>query len=258
MRRLRRPRVDPRLRRGVYLLPSALTAGNILLGFAALRRGFDHDFSSAALFIYAAAVLDSLDGRIARLTHTESEFGKELDSLADVLTFGMVPALLAYLWGLSELGRAGWLMPFFYVVCTATRLARFNVQAKASDGRHFVGLPSPAAAGGIAAVLFFAPNSEWQSWFAALMLAALLLLGTLMVSTFRYPAFKRLGSRRRLTFRVLVPIAAVLLVAAFNPHAFFLTAVTLYAASGPASWAASKIRSLFGRPPRPAPESRPS
>lgn len=241
MKRLRAPRVDPRLRRGVYLLPSAFTAANILIGFLALRLGFEHRFSDAALLIYAAAILDTLDGRIARLTHTESDFGREFDSLADVLTFGMVPALLAYLWGLASLGRAGWLLPFFYVVCTATRLARFNVQTRPSDGSYFVGLPSPAAAGGVAAVLFFAPDVEWRHWFAALMMGSLALLGALMVSTFRYPAFKRLDLRRRLSFRVVVPIAAVLLVAAFHPTAFFLSAAVAYAASGPVGWIVGRL-----------------
>lgn len=234
-------RVPARLRRGAYLLPSLFTVGNMFLGFLALMRGLTAEFTDAALLIYAAAVLDSLDGRIARRMGTESEFGKELDSLADVLTFGMVPALLAYHWGLAHLGRAGWLVPFFYLVCAATRLARFNVQTKLSDGRSFVGLPSPAAAGGIAAVLFFAPDSEWRGYLTGLMVVALAGLGSLMVSTFRYPSFKKLDPGARLSFRVLVPVAAVLLVAALEPRAFFLVAASVYTFSGPLAWVWSKI-----------------
>lgn len=235
-------RVPARLRRGAYLLPSLFTVGNIFLGFLALMRGLAAEFTDAALLIYAAAVLDTLDGRIARRMGAESEFGKELDSLADVLTFGMVPALLAYHWGLAHLGRLGWLVPFFYLVCAATRLARFNVQTKLSDGRHFVGLPSPAAAGGVAAVLFFAPDSDWRGYLAGLMLAALAGLGLLMVSTFRYPSFKKLDPGKRLSFRVLVPVAAVLLVAALEPRAFFLVAATVYTLSGPWLGLWGKIR----------------
>lgn len=120
---------DRRHRRGLYLLPSIFTIGNILLGFFAVIRGLQGRYSEAAIAIFAAAILDALDGRIARLTKTESEFGREFDSLADVLTFCSAPALLAYLWGLQDLGRIGWLVPFFYLTAGATRLARFNVQA---------------------------------------------------------------------------------------------------------------------------------
>lgn len=247
---MRRPqRVPARLRRGAYLLPSLFTVGNMFLGFLALMRGLTAEFTDAALLIYAAAVLDNLDGRIARRMGTESEFGKQLDSLADVLTFGMVPALLAYHWGLAHLGRLGWLVPFFYLVCAATRLARFNVQTKASDGRYFVGLPSPAAAGGVAAMLFFAPDSEWRGYLAGLMLVVLAGLGLLMVSTFRYTSFKKLDPGARLSFRVLVPVAAIVLVAALEPRAFFLTAALVYTLSGPSTWAwgqLAKRRPLAG------------
>src|SRR5690606_4855424 len=140
-------------RRGAYLLPSLFTIGNIYLGFLAIVLALGGRFTRAGFCIVLAAVLDFLDGKIARMTHTESEFGREFDSLADVLTFGMAPALCAWAWGLHELGRAGWLVPLFYVVATATRLARFNVQTTRVDSRWFVGLPSPAAAGTIASFL---------------------------------------------------------------------------------------------------------
>ena len=125
-----RPKSSRKLRRGAYLLPSLFTVGTIVLGFYAVIRGLRGDFASAALMIILAGVLDNLDGRIARLTNTDSDFGREFDSLADVLTFGAAPALLAHLWGFRELGRVGWLLPLFFLVCATTRLARFNVQTK--------------------------------------------------------------------------------------------------------------------------------
>jgi CDP-diacylglycerol--serine O-phosphatidyltransferase len=234
-------RVRQRLRRGAYLLPSVFTIGNILMGFYAVVRGHRGDFQGAALLVFAAAFLDALDGRIARLTGTDSDFGREYDSLADVLTFGAAPALLVYFWGLHELGRAGWLVPLFYLVCTATRLARFNVQARVTDGRAFVGLPAPAAAGGLCSLLFFAPDREWRTWMASLLLLALLLLGGLMVSTFRYRSFKQFDLRQRWSYRAVLSLAAVILVVAYHPPAFFLAVAVIYTASGPLGW-------LLGRP----------
>jgi CDP-diacylglycerol--serine O-phosphatidyltransferase len=247
-----------RMRRGGYLLPSAFTIGNILLGFYAVVRGYRGDFQMAALLILTAGVLDGLDGRIARLTGTESEFGKEYDSLADVLTFGAAPALLAFFWGLQELGRIGFLAPFFYVVCTATRLARFNVQTRVVDKRYFVGLPSPAAAGGIASFLFFSPDHEWKPWAAAFLIGALVAVGMLMVSTFRYRSFKGVDLRRRWSYRATLPIAAVLLVAAYHPPAFFLAAAVVYTLSGPLAWVASRLSRRHAPSPPPPAEPPPA
>lgn len=245
-----RRRVRRRLRRGAYLLPSVFTIGNILLGFYAVVRGFRGDFQGAALLIFVAAVLDGLDGRIARLTGTESAFGREFDSLADVLTFGAAPAFLAFLWGLDELGRIGWLVPLFFLVCTATRLARFNVQTRVVDTRYFVGLPTPAAAGALAAVLFFAPDREWKAGLGLVLIAALVGLGVLMVSTFRYRSFKEIDLRKRWSYRMALPLAAVLLVVAYHPPAFFLALAVLYTLSGPAAWLVARVRRGTGRPGR--------
>ena len=242
--------VGQRVRRGAYLLPSAFTVGNILLGFYAIVRAHRGDFPEAAMMVMAAGVLDGLDGRIARLTGTDSEFGKEYDSLADVFTFGVAPALLSFFWGLEQHGRLGWLIPLFYLVCTATRLARFNVQTKVVDSRYFVGLPSPAAAGGVVSVIFFAPDNEWKAWTAAFLAATLIALGTLMVSTFRYRSFKKINLRQRWTYRIVLPVAAVLLVAAYHPPAFFLAAAAAYTLSGPLGW-------LMGRLGRKAPTAPP-
>ena len=234
--------VRQQMRRGVYLLPSLFTTGNIVMGFYALVRGMRGDFTTAALVIFIAAVLDGLDGRIARMTHTESEFGREFDSLADLFTFGVAPAVLAYLWGLQDIGRIGWLIPLFFLICTAVRLARFNVQTKVVDSRYFVGLPSPAAAGFIASFLFLAPDSEWRVWLAVAMLIALITIGILMVSTFRYPSPKKIDLRQRWSYRLVLPWAVAILALAFHPPAFFLSASVVYTAMGPASWLWGRLR----------------
>ncbi|HEY4595438.1 MAG TPA: CDP-diacylglycerol--serine O-phosphatidyltransferase, partial [Thermoanaerobaculia bacterium] len=200
------------IRRGAYLLPSLFTMGNMVFGFYAIICGLEQkDFVKASLFILLAAALDSVDGRIARMTGTESEFGKEYDSLADVITFGAAPGMLAYLWGLRELNEDAWLISVFYMVCTATRLARFNVQTRTVDSRWFVGLPSPWAALTICALLSFSPElEEYQGdvrvVMQVVMATALLLIGALMVSTFRYNSFKKLDLRRRWSYRAFVPI----------------------------------------------------
>jgi CDP-diacylglycerol---serine O-phosphatidyltransferase len=261
---MRPPRpITRRLRRGAYLLPSLFTIANMLLGFYAivlcLRR--EPDFRLAALLIFIAAFVDTLDGRIARMTGTESEFGKEYDSLADVVTFGAAPALLTYLWGLRPFDRDAWLIPLFYMVCAATRLARFNVQTKITDSRYFVGLPVPAAAGTICSILFFAPDNHSGSeaqrvWMQVLVATALLLIGVLMVSTFRYSSFKKFDLRKRWSFRALIPIVAIVLVIYYIPYAFFLIFAVAYTLSGPLGWLIGRLRGARPEdsPPPPVPE----
>jgi CDP-diacylglycerol--serine O-phosphatidyltransferase len=215
--------------------------GNLLLGFLAVIRGLSGAFQHAALAIFVAVILDALDGKIARLTRTESDFGREFDSLADVSTFGFAPAVLAYIWGLEELGRLGWLVPAFYLICAATRLARFNVQTRVVDSRYFVGLPAPAAAGGVASFLFFAPDAEWRTWAALACVIIVGLLGVLMISTFRYASFKQVDLRRRWSYRVAVPLAAMLLLVIYHPPAFFISVALIYTVSGPALWMTSRL-----------------
>jgi CDP-diacylglycerol--serine O-phosphatidyltransferase len=269
-RRLGQRRVRRPLQRGAYLLPSLFTIGNMLLGFYAVVWGLRDEFPRAALLVFTAALLDSLDGWIARMTGTESEFGKEYDSLADVVTFGVVPALLTYLWAFAgaEEGsliapgdpwaRVGWLAPFFYLVCTATRLARFNVQTKIVDARWFVGLPTPAAAGAICSILFFAPDREWKPWLEALVLTSLLVIGALMVSTIRYRSPKQIDLRRPWSYRVALPLAAIVLVVALHPRMTFLVIAWLYTLSGPLVYFAGRLRrGHHSEPPRP-PEPPPA
>lgn len=234
-------RDNRRLRRGVHLLPSLFTFGNIILGFYAVIRGLRGDFQTAAILIYIAGFLDTLDGRIARITRTESDFGREFDSLADVLTFGAAPSLLAYLWGLQHFGRPGWLIPVFYLLCATTRLARFNVQTRSVDTRFFVGLPVPAAAATLVSMVYFIPPERWPLWPVVLMMAGLILTGVLMVSTFRYVSFKNLDLTERWSYRNAILLAVLLLLIAYNPPAVFFSAAILYTLAGPAGWLVRRL-----------------
>jgi CDP-diacylglycerol---serine O-phosphatidyltransferase len=256
---LRRPALSRRLQRGAYLLPSLFTILNVLLGFYAVICGLQGDFPRAALLVFVAAVTDSLDGRIARMTGTETEFGKEFDSLADVITFGVTPALLAYLWGVRDLAphASAWLVPLFYVVTAASRLARFNVQQLKADSRFFVGLPVPAAAVAICSLLFFAPDPAWRDWILGAMVVSLLVIGALMVSTFRYYSFKKLDLRRRWSYRVALPLAAIVVVVVYALtsgqllwQAIFMLVALVYTLSGPATYLWHRLlRRRHGRPP---------
>ncbi|MFL6263016.1 MAG: CDP-diacylglycerol--serine O-phosphatidyltransferase [Thermoanaerobaculia bacterium] len=244
------------IRRGAYLLPSLFTMGNMVFGFYAIILGINgREFEKALLFIVLAAALDSVDGRIARMTGTESEFGKEYDSLADVITFGAAPGMLAYLWGLRDFNRDTWLLSVFYMVCTATRLARFNVQTRVVDSRYFVGLPSPWAALTICALLWFSLDAtgDLRIVLEAVMGSALLLVGALMVSTFRYNSFKKLNLRRRWSYRALVPIAVIVLLTWYQLRTLLLALALLYTLSGPALAAFARLRSRRGRRPEDAP-----
>ncbi|MEM8996506.1 MAG: CDP-diacylglycerol--serine O-phosphatidyltransferase, partial [Acidobacteriota bacterium] len=190
--------------------------------------------------IFIAGVLDGLDGRIARLTGTESELGKQLDSLADVLTFGATPAYLTFFWGLQDLGRIGWLIPLFYLLCTAIRLARFNVQTKAAVSPAFVGLPSPAGAAAIVALIWAIPAPVYE-WAPAAVCATLIVVGVLMISTFRYPSFKRINLRKRWSYRSAVGMSVVLLVLTLKPQLFFQLLAAIFAVSGPVTWCIRRI-----------------
>jgi CDP-diacylglycerol---serine O-phosphatidyltransferase len=257
--RLRRPALSRRLRRGAYLLPSLFTIGNIMLGLFAVKCGLEEKFQLAALMVFVAAITDSLDGRIARMTGTETEFGKEFDSLADVITFGVAPALLTYLWGVKDLAPSAWLVPLFYVVTTASRLARFNVQQLKADSRFFVGLPAPAAAVAICSLLFFAPDPAWRDWIMGAMVVSLMVVGALMVSTFRYYSFKKLDLRRRWSYRVALPLAAIVGAVVYAvyaltssqllPQAAFMLLALVYTLSGPATYVWNRaFRRRHGKP----------
>src|SRR5262247_1694440 len=200
LRFLRRSADRPRrrFRRGVYILPSLFTLGNMFCGYACIVYAMRGEFETAAPFIGFAIVLDMLDGRIARLTGAESDFGLQFDSLADVISFGLAPAILSFTWGLQPLGRLGWAAGFLFVTGAAIRLARFNIQsASGGDKRYFVGMPSPAAAGIVASTVYVYP---WglQDYRAALpVLAIVAVPALLMVSTIRFRSFKTIDLKIR-------------------------------------------------------------
>ena len=237
------------IRRGTYVLPSLFTFGNIVFGFYALVVGLRGNFETAAILIYLAAILDGLDGRIARLTNTESEFGKQFDTLADVLTFGLSPALLTYIWRLESYGRIGWLIPVLFLLCTSIRLARFNVQTRSVDSRYFVGLPAPAAAATVVSIIFFwsTPDEQWQL-VPAFMLPTLVATAALMISTFRYRSFKQFDLTQRWSYRKAALLAVLLLLIVYNPPAVFFAAATLYTLSGPFGWLWGRIFRSQTRP----------
>jgi len=238
---------DSRMRKGVYLLPSLFTFGNIILGFYACVRGLRGDFQTAAVLIVVAGFLDTFDGRIARMTRTESAFGKEFDSLADVITFGVAPALLAHVWGLRHYGRIGWLIPVFYLLCATVRLARFNVQSRSVDSRFFVGLPTPPAAAATASIFYFLPPTGGALWPDALMMGALILNGALMVTTFRYLSFKQFDLTRRWSYRNAVLLGVFVLLVVYNPPAVLFSAAVAYVLSGPVRWFVGRaLRSRVG------------
>jgi CDP-diacylglycerol--serine O-phosphatidyltransferase len=236
------PRERPRFRRGAAILPSLFTTGNLFLGFWAIVKTFHGEYAEAAPFILWAIVLDVFDGQIARLTGTASEFGGELDSLADVISFGVAPALLAYAWGFSTVRHVGWLAAFLFVVCGALRLARFNVQRGAIDGRYFVGLPIPAAAAQVATIVQFLPDPLDERSEALIGVVLLVTLAFLMVSTFRYWSLKKVDLRRRQSYITVLGIALLVVLIASHPKWVLLAMATLYWLSGPAVYAISLLR----------------
>lgn len=238
------------LRRGVAILPSLFTTANLFLGFWAMVKTVQGHFGEAAQLIGAAIVMDLFDGRIARMTGTASEFGAELDSLADVISFGVAPALLAYCWGFSgDLARVGWLAAFLFLVCGTLRLARFNVQRSVVDGRYFVGMPIPVAAGQVAAIVHFIPTRLQEKYEASLLLALLAVLGLLMVSTIRYQSFKNFDLRARRSYVHVLLIALALVVVLAHPEYVLLSVVTIYSLSGPAGQVVNLFRRGRSDPP---------
>jgi len=235
----RRPR---RFRRGVYLLPSMFTMGNMFCGYACVVYSMRGDFALAAPLIGVAIVLDMLDGRVARMTGATSEFGLEFDSLADVISFGIAPAVLAFSWGLQPLGRIGWAASFLFVAAAAVRLARFNIQTGTVDKRFFVGLPSPAAAAVPAATVFAYPYGFKSPVHSLAVLAIVIVPALLMVSTIRFRSFKTfdLGVRRSYLVLILVALALVLLTA--QPDIFLVVLAYTYLVSGLIAWAWSRMR----------------
>jgi CDP-diacylglycerol--serine O-phosphatidyltransferase len=207
---------------------------NMFCGFYAMVAAFEGKFVPAAYAIVIAGIFDNLDGKIARATHSTSKFGVEFDSLADLVSFGVAPGLLMYLWALQPLGRIGWLAGFLFVVCGALRLARFNTQVGTVDSGYFIGLPIPAGAGmNAVTVLFCHKIGVMPHAYPIAVLIMIYTLSFMMVSTIKYPSFKKAGLSRNKNFNVLVAAILVLIfIAAQPPIALFLFGV-LYVSSGP-------------------------
>jgi CDP-diacylglycerol--serine O-phosphatidyltransferase len=235
MKRKKKSRGE-RLRRGIYILPNIFTSLNIFFGFYAVIASIDGKFVAAALAIIIAAVFDLLDGKIARATHTTSRFGVEYDSLADLISFGLAPGLMMYLWALKPLGRIGWLAAFLFMVCGALRLARFNSQVGKVGSDHFVGLPIPAAAGMNATTMLL-----WHKFGfpvepnRMLILVMLYIIAFLMVSNISYNSFKNASLYRKMNFNVLVAAVLVLIFIAAQPSIALFSLCLAYVVSGPAS-----------------------
>jgi CDP-diacylglycerol--serine O-phosphatidyltransferase len=237
-----RERSPRRLRRGVFLLPSLFTLGNLFCGYACIVYTMRGEYGTAAPFIGLAVVLDMLDGRIARLTGSTSPFGVEFDSLADVVSFGLAPALLAFSWGLTTFGRLGWTAGFIYVAAAAIRLARFNIQGMSTtDKRYFAGLPSPAAAAVPASTVFAYPYGL-HGWYAALAMPVVLVPAFLMVSTIRYRGFKTLGQGPARSYRKVILMAIVLAAIATHPQATLVALAYSYLLSAFVGMAFSRLR----------------
>ncbi len=228
-------------KRGIYLLPNLLTTGALFAGFYAIVAAMAGRHEPAAVALFVAIVLDGLDGRIARLTGTQTDFGAQYDSLSDVIAFGLAPALVVYHWALAHLAaygwlwaKLGWLAAFVYTACTALRLARFNTQLGVADKRHFQGLPSPAAAGLVASFVWMAVGLELPGERLAFPAFALTLLAAgLMVSNLRYHSFKELDLRSRVPFVAVVALTLVLAFGAIDPPKALFAAGLVYAFSGP-------------------------
>ena len=238
---LRPPARHPRrFRRGLHLLPGMFTVANLFCGWVSIVYAMRGDYVTAAPFIGLAMVLDMLDGRIARLANATSDFGEQLDSLADVVSFGIAPAILVFAWGLEPLGRLGWAVGFLWVTATAVRLARFNIQAKDDEKRYFLGLPSPPAAGVPAATVFLYPEGPQDIAGALAALPLVIVPAGLMVSRIRFRSVGALlPSHRRSSLTPLV-IAGVIAAIVVQPQIVLVTAAYTYMLSG-------VIGSLMGR-----------
>lgn len=234
--------------RGIYLLPNLFTTAALFSGFYAVLAAMNGDFEKAALAIFVAMILDGLDGRVARLTNTQSAFGAEYDSLSDMVAFGLAPSLVMYEWALFQLGKAGWLAAFIYTAGAALRLARFNANLATADKRFFQGLPSPAAAavlaGGVWSAVDNGIGAEAVAWLAGFLTG---LTGLLMVSNFKFHSFKQVDLHGKVPFLVVVGVMLFFAVVLTEPPLILFGLFLVYALSGVARWLFLWVRLLRRR-----------
>jgi len=238
-------------RKGIYILPNLFTLAALFGGFYAVVMAMDGRFDMAAVGVFCAMVLDSLDGRVARMTNTQSAFGEQMDSLSDMVSFGAAPALIAYEWSLRGLGRWGWIAAFVYCACAALRLARFNVNTSVVDKRYFQGLPSPAAAALVAGFIWLMtelgvqPGEDgWLSWMQItwIMFAFTLYAGLTMVTNVPFYSFKDIQMKKSVPFAVIVLIALGIAIINIHPPTVLFGIFVLYGLSGYAVYAWRKAK----------------
>ena len=235
--RLEPAKPHKRFRRGIYLLPNLFTMGAMFAGFYAIIMATTGRFVQASVAILVAIVLDGLDGRVARMTRTQSEFGAQLDSLSDMVSFGVAPAIIMYLWSLYTLGKLGWCVAFIFAVCGALRLARFNAESNSSK-RFFYGLAIPLPAGLIASAIWLCHDYDIAgAWVPYVLAVIAVILGFLEVSVIRYRSFKDLDVGGKVPFQWIVFIVLLLVLIVYNPPVMIFILSCLYACSAPIHWA---------------------
>jgi CDP-diacylglycerol--serine O-phosphatidyltransferase len=224
---------EQRRHRGIYLLPNLFTTGCLFAGFYAIVAAMGGRFESAAVAIFIAMILDGLDGRVARMTNTQTAFGAEFDSLADMVSFGLAPALVVYVWALSDLGKLGWLGAFIYAAGTALRLARFNTQVGRADKRYFQGLASPAAAAVVAGMVWVGQDYQAEGLVVSIFAAVVTVcVGMLMVSNVRYRSFKDLDLKGKVPFVAIIAVMLVFVLISLDPPQVLFAGFSVYALSG--------------------------
>ena len=228
-------RTVTKLRRGIYLLPNLLTTGALFSGFYSIVAAMNQQFESAAIAIFVAIILDGMDGRIARLTNTQSAFGMQYDSLSDMISFGLAPSLVMYQWALFGMGKLGWLAAFVYTVCASLRLARFNTQATSIDRRFFQGLPGPGVAAVLGALVWFGSSYGLIDGKTIEFICCLItvIVGLLMVSNIRYHSFKEFDLKNRIPFVAFLIIVPIFVLVAIEPASILFLLAAIYVVSGP-------------------------
>ncbi len=235
-------------RRGIYLLPNLFTTGALFSGFYAITSAMDNRFETAAIAIFVAMILDGLDGRVARLTNTQSEFGAQYDSLSDMVSFGAAPALVMYLWAFTSFGKLGLFAAFVHMAGGALRLARFNTQLTSADKRYFQGLPSPAAAAILAGFLWLSLDHGYPVDIVKyIALALTITTGLLMVSNFRYSSFKEIDLKSKVPFFVAIAVMLAIAIIMAQPQTLLFLLFLAYAISGPVITLVMRKRKLLGR-----------
>lgn len=241
---------EPPRAKGIYLLPNLFTLTALFSGFYAIIAAIKGHFDHAGIAIFVAMVMDALDGRVARLTHTQTPFGAELDSLSDMVSFGIAPALIVYIWGLGALGKPGWLVAFIFAAAGALRLARFNIQPPDADKRFFKGLPIPAGASVVVSMVWIFNEFSWEGYWMQLLVALITIItGLLMVSNVRYYSFKELHLKNNVPFIAILLAALILVLISVDPPLVWFVLSLVFLVSGPifSLWFYRKHGSLLQR-----------